>query len=84
MGGDGTTYGILYKLFPKVIIIAQGLDSYTTCRLHKYGWPNNILDTSRGATSHSTSSVNGFDDVQKVTMLADAEVSSFMKPHNSI
>jgi len=23
-------YGILYNLFPKVIIIEQGLDSYTT------------------------------------------------------
>ena len=59
MTGGGTTSSILYKLFPKVIITARGLDSYTTCRLHKYGWPNNTSTTSRGATSHNTSVVNG-------------------------
>ena len=55
----GTTFGILYNLFPKVIIKQLGLDSYTTCRFYKYGWPNNTSATSRGATSHNTSSVNG-------------------------
>ena len=59
MIGGGTTSGILYNLFLKVIIIARGLDSYTACHLHKYGWPNNTSSTSRGATSHNTSSVNG-------------------------
>ena len=43
MTGGGTTFGILYKLFPKLIITTQGLDSYTTCFLHKYGWPYNTL-----------------------------------------
>ena len=33
----GGTSGILYKLFPNVIITARGQDSYTTCRFHKYG-----------------------------------------------
>ena len=59
MAGGGTTSNILYNLFPKVIKIERGLDSYTTCRFHKYGCSNNTSDTSRGATSHSTSSVNG-------------------------
>ena len=59
MAGGGTIYGILYKLFPKVITTERGLDLYTTCHFHKYGWPNNTSDTSRGATSHSTSSVKG-------------------------
>ena len=58
MTGGSTTSGILYKLFPKVIIIARGLDSYRACHLHKYGWPNNTLATSRGETSQNTSSVN--------------------------
>ena len=35
----GATSGILYNELPKVIITVQGLDSYTACRLHKYGWP---------------------------------------------
>ena len=51
--------GILYNKLPKEIIIARGLDSYTTCRLHKYGWPDNTSQTSRGVTSHNTSSVKG-------------------------
>ena len=59
MTGGGTTSSILYKLFPKVIIKKQGKKSYTACQLHKYGWPNNTLATSRGATSHNTSSMNG-------------------------
>ena len=59
IAGGGTTSGILYKLFPKVIITARGLDSYTTCHLHKYGWPNNTSAMSRGATSQNTSSANG-------------------------
>ena len=59
MAGGDTTSSILYKLFPKVIITTRGLDSYTACRLHKYGWPNNTSYTSRGATSHNTSFVNG-------------------------
>ena len=59
MTGGSTTSGILYKLFPKVITTAQGLESYTACHLHNYGWPNNTSATSRGATSHNTSSVNG-------------------------
>ena len=59
MIGGGTTSGILYNLVPREIIIVWGLDSYTTCHFHKYGWPNNTSDTSRGATWHSTSSMNG-------------------------
>jgi len=53
------TLGILYNLLAKVIIIDQGLDSYTSCHIHKYDFPNNTLETSRGETSHSTSSVKG-------------------------
>ena len=34
--GSGTS-GILYNLFPKVTITAQGRDSYTTCCFYKYG-----------------------------------------------
>jgi uncharacterized membrane protein YfbV (UPF0208 family) len=55
----GAISGILYNLFPKVTIIARGLDSYTTCRFHKYDWPNNTSETSRGAMSHNTLSVKG-------------------------
>ena len=55
----GATSGILYNELPKEIIKVRGLDSYITCRLHKYGWPNNTSQTSRGATSHNTSSVKG-------------------------
>ena len=58
VGGGGTS-GILYNLFPKVTITARGRDSYTTCRFHKYGWPNNKLETSIVAMSHNTSSVKG-------------------------
>ena len=59
MAVGGATSGILYSLLPKVIIMLQGLDSYTTWCFHKYGWPNNTSQTSRGATSHNTSSVKG-------------------------
>ena len=55
----GATSGILYNLFPKVTITARGIHSYTTCCLHKYGWPNNTSQTSRGATSNNTSSLKG-------------------------
>ena len=55
----GGTSSILYKLFPNVIITVRGRDSYTACRFHKYGWPNNTSQTSRGAISHNTSSVKG-------------------------
>ena len=58
VGGGGTS-GILYNLFPKVTITAQGWDSYTSCHFHKYGWPNNASETSIGAMSHNTSSVKG-------------------------
>ena len=47
VGGGGTS-GILYKLFPKVIITTRGRDSYTTCLFHKYGGPNNTLEKSIG------------------------------------
>ena len=53
------TSGILYDLFPKVIIIEKGLGSYSAYHFHKYGCPNNTLQSSRGATSHNTSSVKG-------------------------
>ena len=33
----GATSGILYNELHKEIITARGLDSCTTCRLHKYG-----------------------------------------------
>jgi len=55
----GATSGILYNELSKEIMTARGLDSYTTCRLHKYGWPNSTSQTSRGVTSHNTSSVKG-------------------------
>jgi len=55
----GATPGMLYNELPKEIITAPGLDSYTTCRLHKYGWPNNTSQTSRGVTSHNTLSMKG-------------------------
>ena len=59
IAGGGTTSNIMYKLFPKVIMTTQGLNSYIACRLHKYGWPNNTLVASIVATSHNTSFVNG-------------------------
>ena len=55
----GATSRILYNDLLKEIMTARGLDSYTACRLHKYGCPNNTSQTSRGVTSHNTSSVNG-------------------------
>jgi len=59
MGVGGVIFGILYNLFPKVIITKQGLDSFIACRFHKYGCPNNTSQTSRGETSHNTSSMKG-------------------------
>jgi len=56
---DGATSGILYNELSKEIMTERGLDSYTTCRLHKYGWPNSTSQTSRGVTSHNTSYVKG-------------------------
>ena len=56
--GSGTS-GILYKLFPNVIITSRGWDSYTACHFHKYGWPNNTSQTSRWSISHNTSLVKG-------------------------
>ena len=55
----GATSSILYNELLKEIMTVQGLNTYTACRLHKYGWPNSTSQTSRGVTSHSTSSVNG-------------------------
>ena len=55
----GATSGILYNELFKEIVTARGLDSYTACRLHNYGWPNNTSQTSKCVTSHNTSSVNG-------------------------
>ena len=55
----GATSGILYNELFKETMTVRGLDSYTACRLHKYGWTNNTSQTSRGVTSHNTSSVNG-------------------------
>lgn len=54
------TFGIMYNLFPNVTMTMWGLDSYTSCHLYKYGWPNNTSQISREATSHNTSSVKGF------------------------
>jgi hypothetical protein len=78
--------GILYNLLPKVIITARSLDSYTACRFHKYGWPNNTSETSRGSMSHNTSSVKGlmFDVVGKATLLADVEVPYLVQPPNGV
>ena len=53
------TSSIMYNLLPKEIITEQCLDSYTTCRFHKYGDPNNTSQSSRGATSHNTWSMKG-------------------------
>ena len=55
----GATSGVLYNVLHKEIITTQGLESYTTCYFHKYGWLNNTFQTSRGATSHNTSSMKG-------------------------
>jgi hypothetical protein len=55
----GVISDIMYSLLPKVIITTRGLDSYTTCRFHKYGWHNNTSETSRGAMSHNTSTAKG-------------------------
>ena len=43
--------------FLKVTITTRGLNSYTSCHFHKYGCPNNTSQTSKGSTSHNTSSV---------------------------
>ena len=59
MAVGGAISGILYNLLAKLIIIERGLDSYTTFRFHKYGCPKNTSQTSRGETSHNTSSVKG-------------------------
>jgi hypothetical protein len=56
--GDAT-YGILYNCLPKVIITLGGLDSYTTCRLQKYGWHKITSQKSREAISQNTSSLKG-------------------------
>ena len=55
----GATYNIFYNESPKVIITVRGLDSYTICCLHKYGWPNNTSQISKGVTSHNNSFVKG-------------------------
>ena len=55
----GATCGILYNELFKEIMISRGLESYTSCRLHKYGWPNSTSQTSRGVTSHNTSFAKG-------------------------
>ena len=55
----GVTSGILYNELFKEIMTVRGLDSYTACHLHKYGWPNSKSQTSRGVTSHNTSYVKG-------------------------
>ena len=52
----GATYGIMYNELFKEMMTARGLDSYTACHLHKYGYPNSTSQTSRGVTSHNTSS----------------------------
>lgn len=47
VGVGGVTSGILYNLLHKEIIIVRGLESYTTCHFHKYGWPNNTSQILR-------------------------------------
>lgn len=54
------TSGVMYSLFPKVIITMHSLNLYTTWHFHKYGWPYKTSQTSRRVTSHSTSSLKGF------------------------
>jgi hypothetical protein len=53
----GATFGILYNCLPKVIITLQGLDSYTTCHFHKYGWPKRTSQNSSGEISHNSLSL---------------------------
>jgi len=53
----GTSSGILYNFLFKVIITLRGLESYTTWHFYKYGWPKITIKTSRGETSHNTSSL---------------------------
>jgi len=48
MAVDEATSNIFYNVFPKIIITEQGIDSYTTCLFHKYGFPNNTSQNSRG------------------------------------
>jgi hypothetical protein len=57
VGSDSS--GILYNCLPKVIITLQGLDSYTTCRFHKYGCPKRTSQTSRGEISNNTTYLKG-------------------------
>jgi hypothetical protein len=56
----GATSGILYNCIPKAIITLQGLDPYTTCFFHKYGFPKRTSQNSRGEISHNTLSLKGF------------------------
>lgn len=42
---SGATSGILYNLFPKEIIILQGIDSYIAWRIQKYGWKSSTYQT---------------------------------------
>lgn len=44
-GIGGAASDILYNFLAKVIITERGLDSYATCRFHKYGCPNNTTET---------------------------------------
>jgi len=78
-----TTSGILYNCLPKVIITLRGLDSYIACRFHKYGWPKRTSQTSRGAISQYLVS-EGLDVVGQMTLLADMEISSLVKPTNGV
>jgi len=59
MAVGSATSDILYNSFPKLTITTRGLDSYIACHFHKYGWPNNTSQTSRGETSHNNSFMKG-------------------------
>ena len=79
----GATSSILYNELPKEIIIARGLDSYRACRLHKYGWPNNTSQTSRGNITQYLI-CEGLDVVGKAALLANSEISSLVKPPDTV
>ena len=58
MTGGGTTPGIMYKLFPKVITTARGLDSYTAC----VDQPLSLMSTQ--ATAGANPILHGNFDLQ--------------------
>lgn len=59
MAVSSATFGIVYNLFPKVIIKLRGLDSYKKIFFHEYGFPTNKSQNSRGEAWDNNSYVKG-------------------------